>query len=121
MSVGGSSPFWKPYRTIMTAFDSVPFPAISEACEDVSTQEDSVIATIKLLMEQSPNQFAGIFIEPLVQGAGGMRMCSIEFLKKLEKLCAETGLLLIYDEVMTGFGRTGDWFASVKSATTPDI
>jgi len=121
MSVAGSSPFWQPYRTIMTAFDSVPFPAISEAADHVSAQEDSVIATIRLLVEKSPNQFAGIFIEPLVQGAGGMRMCSMQFLQKLERLCAETGLLLIYDEVMTGFGRTGDWFACVKSSTTPDI
>lgn len=120
MSVGGGSPFWQPYRNIMTHFDSVPFPTLVD-CESNPALEDSVLSTIRLLLEKYPQQFAGVFIEPLVQGAGGMRMCSIEFLRKLRALCSEHDVLLIFDEVMTGFGRTGDWFAATKSATTPDI
>jgi adenosylmethionine-8-amino-7-oxononanoate aminotransferase len=48
-------------------------------------------------------------------------MCSPRFLRQLEKLVRESGTLLIYDEVMTGFGRTGEWFACTKAETQPDI
>src|SRR5262249_31372725 len=60
-------------------------------------------------------------IEPLVQGAAGMRMCRPEFLKKLRAVADEFSILLIFDEVMTGFGRTGDWFACTKAEVSPDI
>ncbi|MFI4955541.1 MAG: aminotransferase class III-fold pyridoxal phosphate-dependent enzyme, partial [Gammaproteobacteria bacterium] len=72
-------------------------------------------------LQQYENQVAAIIIEPLVQGASGMRMCRPEFLQKLEKLMRTHQVLIIYDEVMTGFGRTGDYFACQKSQTSPDI
>jgi adenosylmethionine-8-amino-7-oxononanoate aminotransferase len=67
------------------------------------------------------NGYAGIFIEPLVQGSAGMRMCRPEFLRAIAQMARQYNVLLIYDEVMTGFGRTGELFASLKSGTAPDI
>jgi adenosylmethionine---8-amino-7-oxononanoate aminotransferase len=121
MSIGGSSPFWQRYRHIMADFDSVPFPAITADRSDLSTCEDATICQLGELVERCPEEYAAIFIEPLVQGVGGMNMCSERFLRKLEKFCKERQVLLIYDEVMTGFGRTGEWFAATKSGTAPDI
>ena len=63
---------------------------------------------------------AGILIEP-IQGEGGVRVASPEFLRALRKLCDQHGLLLIFDEVQTGFGRTGELFAYQRSGVEPDI
>jgi len=73
------------------------------------------------LLALNPTGYAAAIIEPLVQGAAGMKMCSEEYLRKLETLLQASGVLLICDEVMTGFGRTGDWFACRKAGINPDI
>ncbi len=77
--------------------------------------------SLRNLLEKNPDTYAAIIIEPLIQGAGGMRICRPQFLYRLQLLAKEFNVLLIFDEVMTGFGRTGEWFASVKSNTQPDI
>lgn len=64
---------------------------------------------------------AAIIVEPMVQGAGGMRMHGASFLRELEQGCRAAGALLIADEVMTGFGRTGRMFASEHAGIRPDI
>jgi acetylornithine/N-succinyldiaminopimelate aminotransferase len=65
-------------------------------------------------------QTAGILIEP-IQGEGGVRVASPAFLRALRQLCDEHGLLLIFDEVQTGIGRTGSFFAYERTGVTPDI
>ena len=65
-------------------------------------------------------QTAGILIEP-IQGEGGVRVASPTFLRALRRLCDEHGLLLIFDEVQTGIGRTGSFFAYERTGVTPDI
>jgi acetylornithine/N-succinyldiaminopimelate aminotransferase len=66
------------------------------------------------------NETAAIMIEP-IQGEGGVRIPPDGFLAGLRKLCDQHGLLLVFDEVQTGFGRTGDWFAYQGAEVTPDI
>jgi adenosylmethionine-8-amino-7-oxononanoate aminotransferase len=79
------------------------------------------IKEIEKLLELHPNKFSCIIIEPLIQGSGGMKFHSVEFLRSLRKLSRENNVLLIADEVFTGFGRTGDDFACKEAIIVPDI
>ncbi len=77
--------------------------------------------SIRALLEEQAETTAAVIVEPLLQGAGGMIMHPPEFLGGISKLCREHGVLLIADEVLTGFGRTGAMFASELAGVTPDI
>ncbi|HEY9907839.1 MAG TPA: adenosylmethionine--8-amino-7-oxononanoate transaminase [Thermosynechococcaceae cyanobacterium] len=119
MSIGRSSLWWQPFAPLLFATDVVPFPATFEGDRAVELKEAQALEQMESLLKQ--NAYAGIFIEPLVQGAAGMRMCRSQFLQAVQQLAQKFNVLLIYDEVMTGFGRTGELFACLKSGTAPDI
>jgi adenosylmethionine-8-amino-7-oxononanoate aminotransferase len=121
MSIGQGSSWWEPFQPLMFTTDLVPFPATFDDDPTVATKEAEALEQIERLLQQHGHQYAGVFIEPLVQGAGGMRMCRPQFLQALAALVRRFNVLLIYDEVMTGFGRTGELFACLKSATVPDL
>ena len=70
-------------------------------------------------LEKYHDKLNCLLVEPLLQGAGGMRMYDISFLKRARELCDQYGVLLIFDEVATGFGRTGNRF--VADLVLPDI
>jgi adenosylmethionine-8-amino-7-oxononanoate aminotransferase len=87
---------------------------------DLPDDEES-IASFETCLEQHAGELAAILIEPLVQGAGGMVFHSAEVLKCLRRAADKYELLLIFDEIFVGFGRTGAMFACEAAEVTPDI
>jgi adenosylmethionine-8-amino-7-oxononanoate aminotransferase len=79
------------------------------------------LADVTRVLEQHPGQYAGIIVEPLVQGAGGMKFHDATLLRGLREVADTFGVLLIFDEIFTGFGRTGTLFACGAAAVVPDI
>ena len=83
--------------------------------------DDASMAALDALAMRHDGDIAGIIVEPLVQGAGGMKSHDASVLKHLRALADKYNLLLIFDEVFTGFGRTGTMFACEAAGVTPDI
>ena len=79
------------------------------------------IAAFEAFLAREAQHVAGIIVEPLVQGAGGMIIHDVAVLKRLRAAADQHGLLLIFDEIFTGFGRTGTMFAYQAGHVTPDI
>lgn len=121
MSAGSRSVFSRVFDEMFFEVDFVDYPETWKDDEHISEKEDAIISDIEQKLMEHQDDYAGIIIEPLIQGAGGMRMCREEFLQKLHWVNRQFDTLLIFDEVMTGFGRTGSTFASVKCQVEPDI
>lgn len=94
-------------------------PAPSIGFERALTVDES--ETLAQFFVEYGAQLAGFIIEPIIQGAGGMRFYSPEYLQLLRQLCDEHDVLLIADEIATGFGRSGKLFACEHAAICPDI
>ncbi len=121
MSVSHRSIFTSAFNDLMFNVDFVPYPATWIGDDQAAEKEASALAVLDRLLETHPGEYAALIVEPLIQGAGGMRMCRPGFLKSLRERLRGQDILLIFDEVMVGFGRTGDLFASVKADVSPDI
>lgn len=115
MSVGGPGIFTDAFRDLMFGVVHADHPSHSQSPHELW------LADFKKKLSAHREEIAGVIIEPLVQGAGGMIMWPESVLRELSAICKEEGLLLIFDEVMTGFGRTGATFAMEKVGVTPDL
>ena len=105
MSVGEADPFFAEFAPFL-------FHVV---------QVDPTPESLAAALEELPGRVAGVILEPLVQGAAGMVMHGVDFLQRTRALCDEHDTLLIADEVMTGFGRTGAIFACSKAGIEPDL
>ena len=127
MSVGGIDSFHTTFDSLL--FEGIrvspPEPYHSPNTVDVSSNDSAVktrwLNAVESALSEHTGQVAGIILEPLIQGAGGMLMSPQGFLRELSGLAKRWGTLLIVDEVMTGFGRTGKMWACEHEAVTPDI
>jgi adenosylmethionine-8-amino-7-oxononanoate aminotransferase len=84
-------------------------------------REQRTIDALQSLLSAEPDTFAALIVEPLVLGAGGMKMYPARVLTELKQIAERFHTLLIVDEVMTGWGRTGTLFACEQAAISPDI
>ena len=121
MSVGSRSVFTSAFEGLLFEVDFVPFAATHAGDVMAEEKESRSLEHLENLLREKGDRYGAMIMEPLVQGAGGMRMCRGPYLCKLETLLREHGILTIGDEVMVGFGRTGEWFASDRARTAPDI
>lgn len=110
MSVGARGVFNRSYAPLLFDVDVIPFP-------EPGVEQASIDAFERLCVSRP----AALIVEPLLLGAGGMRIYPTWVLKALRELCAAHGVLFIADEVMTGWGRTGTLLACEQAGVVPDL
>jgi adenosylmethionine-8-amino-7-oxononanoate aminotransferase len=111
MSVGARGVFNAPYEPLLFEVSRVPFPATG--------REQATLDSLEA--ECRRGDVAALIVEPLILGAGGMLTYPARVLVEMKRICERHGVLLIADEVMTGFGRTGTLFACEQAGIAPDI
>ena len=119
MSLGKGSKFFNLYEDLLFEVDFIPYPFTYEGDDDIELKEERALAHLNKLLDS--NKICAFILEPLIQGAGGMRVLRVSFLNKLLHILKQKDILIIFDEVMTGFYRTGSLFAYNKLDIEPDI
>jgi adenosylmethionine---8-amino-7-oxononanoate aminotransferase len=112
-SLGGVDVFRRPFKDIVFECVHAPFPE--------SNAYERAFETIATLVKQGKDTIAAVVVEPIVQGAAGMRIYDPRYLTELRRLTKDNDVLLIVDEVFAGYGRTGKMWACDHAGLTPDV
>ncbi|MFW9606326.1 MAG: adenosylmethionine--8-amino-7-oxononanoate transaminase [Pseudomonas sp.] len=123
MSVGDVALFTETYRPLLLDTLKVASPDCYHRPDGVSWEAHSrtMFAQMEQTLEAHHHEVAAVIVEPLIQGAGGMRMYHPIYLTLLREACDRYGVHLIADEIAVGFGRTGTFFSCEQAAMTPDF
>ncbi|WP_370931670.1 adenosylmethionine--8-amino-7-oxononanoate transaminase [Bartonella sp. DGB1] len=122
MSVGSQSGFHDVFSDLFFKTTSIYFPATWENDPLVEEKEQKSLTQLEIYLAENHNNIAAFILEPLIQGASGMRFCRPVFLNKFINILKNYDILIIFDEIMTGFGRTGSYFAFQQlDNITPDF
>ncbi len=121
MSLGRGSQMFSPFRDLMCKVYVLPYPSTFEGDDAADEREAGALSAFEALLADRGQTIAALIVEPLLQGAGGMRICRPGFLQRLTALARKAGVLIIFDEVATGFGRTGTLFAMEQAQVVPDL
>ena len=108
LSVGSMDLYNLMYKPMMMDNIHIEAPDMFRHADDYP---EKCLKRAKECFDKYGDKLCALIVEPLLQGAGGMRMYPKEYLKALYDLCKDHGVLFIADEIATGFGRTGKWFA----------
>ncbi len=121
MSLGRGSSFFTLFEGLMCRVHPVPYAPTWDGDNAIEQREQDALKALDATLEAHGSKAAALVIEPLMQGAGGIRFCRPEFLRGVAQRARDAGLLVIFDEVATGFGRTGALFACEKAKLVPDV
>lgn len=120
-SVGAIPLYRDVYRPMLFPVHTVPYPYAYRHEGGASGAMEAALAALRSILEAKADEIAALIVEPIVQGASGMIVMPQGCLRAMASLCREHGVLLIADEVATGFGRTGAMFACELEDVSPDL
>lgn len=113
VSVGGTAVFHELYGPLLFENEHLPSPAKHSLAEALERAEQA--------LQRDHEKTCAVIVEPLIQGVGGMAVYSADYLQGLSEICKKHGIFLIADEVFTGLGRTGTFWAFEQASITPDF
>ena len=121
MATGRTTGFYDPFEPFLCETVTIPFAMIQKTLDETIALEEKSMAVLEIILDTYTDKIACMILEPLMQGASGMRLCRPEFIEKICNRLRQNKILLIFDEIATGFGRTGTMFAYEQCRIKPDL